>query len=41
MLVFFAVPHLRFGGQPLFLMDLPHRTFILSEYTFLPTDTLS
>lgn len=40
MLVFFAVPHLRFGGQPLFLMDLPHRTFILMGYTFLPTDTL-
>ena len=40
MLIFFAVPHLRFGGQPLFLMDLPHRTFILMGYTFLPTDTL-
>lgn len=40
MLVFFAVPHLRVGGQPLFLMDLPHRTFILMGYTFLPTDTL-
>ena len=40
MIVFFAVPHLRVGGQPLFLMDLPHRTFILMGYTFLPTDTL-
>lgn len=40
MFIFFAVPHLRIGGQPLFLMDLPHRTFVLMGYTFLPTDTL-
>lgn len=39
MVVFFAVPHLRFGGKPLFLMDLPHRQFTLFAYTFLPTDT--
>lgn len=40
MIVFFAVPHLRLGGKPLFLMDLPHRQFTLFTFTFLPTDTL-
>lgn len=40
MLVFFAVPHLRVFGKPLFLMNLPERQFTLLTYTFLPTDTL-
>ncbi len=40
MLLFFAIPHLRLGGLPVFLMDLPKRQFILMGYTFLPTDTL-
>lgn len=39
MVIFFAVPHLRLGGKPLFLMDLPRRQFTLFTYTFLPTDT--
>ena len=36
MLLFFAIPHLRIGGLPVFLMDLPKRQFILMGYTFLP-----
>ena len=40
MVLFFAVPHLRLFGKPIFLMDLPRREFILMGYTFLPTDTL-
>ncbi len=40
MFVFFIIPHLRVGGRPVFLMDLPHRQFTLMGYTFLPTDTL-
>lgn len=40
MAVFFAVPHVRLFGKPLFLMDLPRRQFTLVGYTFLPTDTL-
>ncbi len=40
MAIFFAIPHLRVGGQPMFLMDLPARKFTLMGYTFLPTDTL-
>lgn len=40
MAVFFAVPHVRVLGKPLFLMDLPRRQFTLFTYTFLPTDTL-
>lgn len=40
MLVFFLIPHLRIGGRPVFLMDIPRRQFILGGYTFLPTDTL-
>ncbi|WP_206044461.1 cytochrome c oxidase accessory protein CcoG [Gemmatimonas groenlandica] len=39
MAVFFAAPHLRLFGKPVFLMDLPHRQFTLMGYTFLPTDT--
>lgn len=40
MFLFFIVPHLRIGGRPVFLMDLPQRQFTLVGYTFLPTDTL-
>jgi len=40
MFVFFAVPHVRLFGKPLFLMDLPNRQFTLLTFTFLPTDTL-
>ncbi len=40
MLLFFAIPHIRVGGEPMFLMDLPARKFTLMGYTFLPTDTL-
>ena len=40
MVLFFAAPHLRFLGKPIFLMDLPRRQFTLMGYTFLPTDTL-
>jgi cytochrome c oxidase accessory protein FixG len=40
MVLFFAAPHLRLFGKPIFLMDLPKREFILLGYTFLPTDTL-
>ncbi len=40
MAIFFAIPHLRIGGLPVFLMDLPARKFTLMGYTFLPTDTL-
>jgi cytochrome c oxidase accessory protein FixG len=40
MALFFAAPHLRVFGKPVFLMDLPRRQFTLMGYTFLPTDTL-
>ena len=40
MLVFFLIPHLRMGGKPLILLDIPRRQFILFGTTFLPTDTL-
>ena len=40
MALFFAAPHLRLLGKPVFLMDLPRRQFTLMGYTFLPTDTL-
>lgn len=40
MALFFAAPHLRVFGKPVFLMDLPRRQFTLLGYTFLPTDTL-
>ena len=40
MLVFFAIPHLRVGGKPMILLDLPRRQFTLFGATFLPTDTL-
>ena len=40
MLLFFLIPHLRMGGRPLVLLDVPRREFTLFGYTFLPTDTL-
>mgnify|MGYP002778112900 CR=1 FL=1 len=40
MVVFLAIPHLRLGGGPLVLLDLPRRQFTLFGTTFLPTDTL-
>ncbi len=40
MAIFFAAPHIRVFGKPVFLMDLPRRQFTLMGYTFLPTDTL-
>jgi len=40
MLVFFLIPHLRMGGKPLILLDIPRRQFTLFGTTFLPTDTL-
>lgn len=40
MLVFFAIPHLRVGGKPMILLDVPRRQFTLFGATFLPTDTL-
>jgi cytochrome c oxidase accessory protein FixG len=40
MLVFFLIPHLRMGGKPLVLLDIPRRQFTLFGTTFLPTDTL-
>jgi cytochrome c oxidase accessory protein FixG len=40
MAAFFAAPHLRIFGKPVFLMDLPRREFTLMGYTYLPTDTL-
>lgn len=38
--IFVAIPHLRFGGKPLVLLDVPARTFVIFGHTFLPTDTL-
>ena len=40
MVVFVLIPHLRMGGKPLILLDLPRRHFTLFGTTFLPTDTL-
>jgi cytochrome c oxidase accessory protein FixG len=40
MFVFFIIPHLRMGGRPLILLDIPRRQFTLFGTTFLPTDTL-
>jgi cytochrome c oxidase accessory protein FixG len=38
--LFVAIPHLRVGGRPLVLLDLPRREFSLLGAMFLPTDTL-
>jgi cytochrome c oxidase accessory protein FixG len=40
MVVFVAIPHIRIGGKPAFLMSFPKREFNLMGWTFLPTDTL-
>jgi len=40
MLVFFLIPHVRMGGKPLVLLDVPRRQFTLFGTTFLPTDTM-
>jgi cytochrome c oxidase accessory protein FixG len=37
---FVTLPHLRWFGKPLILLDLPRREFTLLGNTFLPTDTL-
>lgn len=37
---FLALPHLRWGGKPWMLLDLPRREFTFFGTTFLPTDTL-
>ncbi|RMG12757.1 MAG: cytochrome c oxidase accessory protein CcoG [Planctomycetota bacterium] len=39
MVVFVAVPHLRVGGAPLILLDIPAREFTLFGTVFRPTDT--
>jgi cytochrome c oxidase accessory protein FixG len=38
--LFLAIPHLRVGGRPVMLLDLPRREFTFVGVTFLPTDTL-
>lgn len=38
--LFLAIPHLRWGGKPWIMLDLPHREFTFFGTTFLPTDTL-
>jgi cytochrome c oxidase accessory protein FixG len=40
MAVFVLIPHLRFAGKPLVLLDVPARQFTILGHTFLPTDTL-
>jgi len=37
---FITLPHLRWMGKPLILLDVPRREFTLLGNTFLPTDTL-
>jgi cytochrome c oxidase accessory protein FixG len=37
---FVTLPHLRWLGKPLILLDVPRREFTLLGTTFLPTDTL-
>ena len=37
---FVTLPHLRWMGRPLILLDVPRREFTLLGSTFLPTDTL-
>jgi len=37
--IFVAIPHLRIGGEPLVLLDIPAREFTIFGHTFLPTDT--
>ncbi len=41
LIVFFVVlPHLRIGGLPPILLNIPARRFVFLGHTFLPTDTL-
>ncbi|MDF1840165.1 MAG: cytochrome c oxidase accessory protein CcoG [Rubripirellula sp.] len=41
LIVFFvALPHLRWSGKPLILLDITSRKFVFFGHTFLPTDTL-
>lgn len=40
MVLFIALPHLRMGGKPAILLDVPRRQFTILGTTFLPTDTL-
>lgn len=40
MALFIAIPHLRIGGKPAILLDVPRREFTILGTTFLPTDTL-
>ena len=40
MAVFVALPYVRVGNRPAFLLDLPHREFTLFGTTFLPTETV-
>jgi len=40
MVVFVAIPHLRWGGKPLILLDIVAREFTILGRTFYPTDTL-
>ncbi|MFH5806473.1 cytochrome c oxidase accessory protein CcoG [Alienimonas sp. DA493] len=39
MAVFVVTPHLRWGGEPLVLLDVARRRFLLFGHEFLPTDT--
>lgn len=38
--IFVSLPHLRIGGKPVVLIDVPARQFVIFGHTFLPTDTL-
>lgn len=38
--VFTLIPFLRIQGQPLLLLNIVQRKFVIMGYTFLPTDTL-
>lgn len=40
MVVFIAIPHLRWGGKPLVLLDIVARQFTILGQTFYPTDTM-
>jgi cytochrome c oxidase accessory protein FixG len=40
MVIFMVVPLVRIGGEPLVLLDLPHRQFTLFGTRFLSTDTV-
>lgn len=38
-LLFTAIPYIRIGGDPLLLLDIARREFVVFGRTFLPTDT--